>query len=810
MNTIQSMAVILSSPRAANPLLGVAGKSFLILGAALLLALLFRRAAAATRHFLWLGVLASLLLLPVVALVAPHWNSPKWAGAILHRWTPDGAGNSVPALVVGPLAAPGESQARPAVQQSGVHSPAPLLPGAPSFSWHSILGPAWAAGVAITTLVFVWRRWQLRRIEQTARPVTHPQVLSLFDSILAELRLQRHVRLLQTSQPLMPMTWGFWRPAALLPPDAAHWDRERLRLVLRHELAHVRRGDCLTQSLAALVCALYWFNPLVWLAAARMRVERERACDDLAVASGGMRPSDYAGQLLGIARQFSAAPSAALPVAKRSGLERRLRALLDGARDHGQLTRRSALTVTCALAVSLVCLAGWRVAASDAADSSAMLRQQLIARIKTFSALKEKQSERLAAATGGQISPDFKAFFDAAIRGDGQYVTNRFAFFQQTNSSAIYLRHVTSYWEPVREICLACGPFGMMAGEPKYELEFGDGIIQSIPAGSIYFGGTDAGRGLVTALCKSQPDADPFFTLTQNALADNSYLDYLRGMYGGRIYVPSGTDAENVFSKYLQDVQRRFQHDMEFPKERSQMDPDEHYTNIQGRVQVGGTVAVMKINGLLAKIIFDRNPDRQFYIEQSFALDWMHPYLEPHGLIMKINRDPLPTLPQETMDKDHAFWSDFSRRAIGNWITYDTTVKEVCDWAEAVYVRHDLSHFTGDPRFIRDIDTQKVFGKSRSSIAESIYHWRSRPENSRSATERPRLDREAEFAFKQAFAYCPSSPDTLFNFVNFLVSSSPSRIDDAISILQTCHDLDPGNEQVTQWIDHLKQRQRLP
>ena len=115
-----------------------------------------------------------------------------------------------------------------------------------------------------------------------------------------------------------------------------------------------------------MVCALYWFNPLAWLAAARMRVERERACDDLVVALGQTRPSEYAAHLLEIARQLSAAPRGALAVARRSGLEQRLRALLDDANEHGGLTRRAAVAVACALAVCLVGLAGWRAAAGSA------------------------------------------------------------------------------------------------------------------------------------------------------------------------------------------------------------------------------------------------------------------------------------------------------------------------------------------------------------------------------------------------------------------------------------------------------------
>ena len=93
--------------------------------------------------------------------------------------------------------------------------------------------------------------------------------------------------------------------------------------------------------------------------------------------------------------------------------------------------------------------------------------------------------------------------------------------------------------------------------DPKYTALLADGIINSIPAGSIYFGGTDPGRGVPTAFCKSQVDGDPFFTLTQNALADGSYLDYLRAMYGGKIYTPTAEDSQRCFQEYMADAQRR-------------------------------------------------------------------------------------------------------------------------------------------------------------------------------------------------------------------------------------------------------------
>ena len=150
------------------------------------------------------------------------------------------------------------------------------------------------------------------------------------------------------------MAFGVRRATILMPAGAQSWTEERRRVVLLHELAHVRRADAATHMLARVAVSLFWWNPLAWFAWRQFLLERERAADDL-VLSAGEPPADYAGHLLEVARsmQYSPAAAAAVAMARRSNLEGRLRAILDSATNRTVPGRASVLAVT-VLAIALV------------------------------------------------------------------------------------------------------------------------------------------------------------------------------------------------------------------------------------------------------------------------------------------------------------------------------------------------------------------------------------------------------------------------------------------------------------------------
>ena len=149
---------------------------------------------------------------------------------------------------------------------------------------------------------------------------------------------------------------------------------------------------------------------------------------------------------------------------------------------------------------------------------------------------------------------------------------------------------------------------------------------------------------------------------------------------------------------------------------------------------------------------------------------------------MKINRQPLPSLTEDILDRDHQFWKQFSKRLTGDIIDYDTPLKQTTDWIEKTYLRHDFNGFTGDRKFVHDDDAQKSFSKLRSSIG-GIYAWRLNPDphvcppeyRPKSDAEYQRLLKEADFAFRQAFAFCPYSPEAVFRYCALLVHTPPFR-----------------------------------
>jgi len=266
-------------------------KAAALLAVAWISTLALRKASAAARHMTWVTALLAVIALPAVIALAPGWQALPETRIIV-----DAAGLGATSRASGS-----------------------------AFSLMSL----WMAGAGLTLAVFI---------------IGHLRTAALV------LRSRKEADMRTTPESVSPFVWGFANPVVVWPEQANEWPNELRQSVLLHEREHARRFDFAWLIVAQLACAVYWFLPLAWFAARKAREESERACDD-AVLRNGTSATDYAEQLLHVARTTMA--SGAVPaMTGGSPMERRMRALLDRTANRGPLSRR-ALTVAAVAAIAV-------------------------------------------------------------------------------------------------------------------------------------------------------------------------------------------------------------------------------------------------------------------------------------------------------------------------------------------------------------------------------------------------------------------------------------------------------------------------
>lgn len=304
-----------------EPLLfDVGAKGLVVLGVATVAARFLKDGSAAARHLLWSIALASLAALPLLSVALPAWRPEVLPGGAV------------------------EAAATTAAT-------APVGEGVP---WGRLAALAWLAGAVAVAAATALGRLRVTWLAHRSEPLESGPWPALANRVAGEIGLARRVRLRRVDREIMPMVWGVFRPVVLLPASAEAWDDSLKRHVLLHELAHVQRHDYPIQLVSRLALAIHWFDPLAWSAARRLRLERERACDDHVLGSGASA-CDYAEDLVEMARRLGPARRSALALGAvgPSNFADRVVALLDGGRPRRVLTRRIALGAG-ALAAGLV------------------------------------------------------------------------------------------------------------------------------------------------------------------------------------------------------------------------------------------------------------------------------------------------------------------------------------------------------------------------------------------------------------------------------------------------------------------------
>lgn len=307
-------------------------------------------------------------------------------------------------------------------------------------------------------------------------------------------------------------------------------------------------------------------------------------------------------------------------------------------------------------------------------------------------------------------------------------------------------------------------PWGSEQRGHDFGWMYGHDMLDDLDRSAVVLGGTDAGRFVSTYMIFVESVADPrtryfkdrdfdrrdLYIITQNYLWDPTYLAYIRDQYSDER--PS---SYNRFERWLG-------RDRSYPDETLALPDEEHQSRIRARVEqeletqapsgvlvphISGVERTFAINAAMAREIFEANKDRHaFYVEESIPLAWMDPYLEPHGLILKLNPEPLDRLGDESVSRDMAYWQDYTERLLSN------------------------------PKFLRDIVARRAFAKLRSTIG-TLYERRGRM-------------REAEIALRQTVELFGGSPEACSSLIRIYLGQE--RYAEARAIARTWLAHDPG------------------
>lgn len=353
MKTLFELAARLQSAEAAEAMLLLIVKATLILLIARLLLAAIPRASAAAKHLVATAALVAVGLMPVLSVVLPAWDVAV-------------ARQQAPRKTVGVTDQEGSTRTSTlgtAISLARVTGVVPTEPLSVMQRASTVLRETWKGLIvlAIGATSLLMLAWMIagmigvRHVARTAEPLARDDARSELADARARLGLPMDVRLLRSARISVPVIWGVFRPVLLLPVDAEAWPAERLRVVLLHELAHLKRFDGVSLVATRIAVSLFWFHPVAWSLERAGRSECERACDDLVLA-GGTKPSEYADHLLAIARSmpsFDPFRSVTLAMSRRSQLEGRLLSILQPGTARRVFTG-SRVAIACALAVAVI------------------------------------------------------------------------------------------------------------------------------------------------------------------------------------------------------------------------------------------------------------------------------------------------------------------------------------------------------------------------------------------------------------------------------------------------------------------------
>ena len=405
-----------------------------------ILTIVIGRWSAAIRHRVWFLTFCGLAILPIAILFLPVWEVPVLApqfelvansptivastsepseqpSAVSTKFKPDA--HSFPAATK-----PDSFADANEVESSGIH-PSSGETGTQAiaseiqpfqsqiqkpFPVYKYFLAIWLIGFLVCLSRLAVSAFANHRLGVRGKEVKAQSWIRLHGEFTNVLMLKRPVRLLESDDAIVPMTWGVAKPIVALPTGSDDWPESRARAVLMHELAHIKRKDVLIQTISYLICAFYWFHPLVWLGLRKLRIERELACDDCVIATG-QKPTDYAEQLVQIARTFKYKNNTlSVAMASTSKLEYRVTSLLDFARSHVPVSPNLSRVLVFGTLISILALSTIRLGHRTFVDN-----ESITSLVSALGGMTDASSQQTHDVTGRVTTPDGKPKSGASV-----------------------------------------------------------------------------------------------------------------------------------------------------------------------------------------------------------------------------------------------------------------------------------------------------------------------------------------------------------------------------------------------------------
>jgi hypothetical protein len=410
-----------------------------------------------------------------------------------------------------------------------------------------------------------------------------------------------------------------------------------------------------------------------------------------------------------------------------------------------KVTRKSAEAVTTGAASAQPRTGNYGPSGTPKSSISA---QQIVAtKVSQFARDRLRITRAMAKGNHFELPTEVGQFFEAAAGGRWEQLNDLYRKLQRLRDGPIG-EQLAKVWGPILETQLIAECAHSWPAQKL--LDYGQATLGSLAPGMVYIGGTDPGRGIPTLLNETS-GGDQHIVITQNGLADGSYLEYLRFLYGDQLSLPTTEQTAQTFNDYLKDAQARFEHDRQFPEQPKQVHSGEEiqYVSDSGlgdsnttdrKIQVSGQVAVMAINERILQSIMDQNPGMSFALEESFPLLSTYPSAEPLGPIMQL-RAP---------DVQSTFTTQSAANALDYW-------------------RSTSEELATDPEAPEGSDVRKTYSKMAASQANLLAEHN--------------FETEAEQTYRLAMEMEPSSPEAVYGLANLLAKNG--RLDEARQLADT-------------------------